>query len=221
MSRSYRDWLDIASNHKIRLQFAIEEDNNKDIIYFRGKYIYDLKQAYKIDPNGIIPSSVNMRDSDCSIAEEISAELHNHQRLIETSISANKDKADVKNKTLSKEFGLKIRRLSTRASQVNFATGHATKKDVANDSLGLAKTVVKAPGMIAAKVISKIGPLAITILGLPITLLASGISFVVGVSNGSVSNDTYNNTVVHQMSNSLKDGVRKISNSLYKGLGKL
>ena len=52
MNRSYADWLNIAAGHKDNLDQAIADRNSKDVIYYRGKYLFALKQAYKLDNTG-------------------------------------------------------------------------------------------------------------------------------------------------------------------------
>ena len=221
MARSFTEWLDAADEHKQRLDYAIAEDNQKDILYYRGKYLFDLKQAYKLNNTGVIPAGICGKASPTNLANEIRAELQRHQAHIDNALQTNKRESNITKHTLSSELGLKIRRLATRVSQVNFASGTATKANIARDSAGLAKTAIKAPIMIAAKVASAFGPLAITIIGLPITLLASGIAFVADAGKEKPTGGPYNDTVVHQLSDALKDAVKSLSKTTYKSVGKI
>lgn len=221
MARSFTEWLDAADEHKQRLDYAIAEDNQKDILYYRGKYLFDLKQAYKLNNTGVIPAGICGKTAPTNLANEIRAELQRHQIHIDNALQTNKRESNITKHTLSKEIGLKIRRLATRASQVNFASGTANKANIARDAAGLAKTVIKAPVMVAAKVASKIGPLAITIIGLPITVLASGIAFVADAGREKPVGGPYNNTVVHQFSDALKEAINDLSKITYKSVGKI
>ena len=221
MAKTYNEWLSIADDHKARLDYALSHNNAKDILYYRGKYIYDLKQAYKLNNRGTIPAGICGKRTTTNLLSEIQYELRQHQVHIDNRLQENKQNSNINNHTLSSELGLKIRRLATRASQVDFATGSATKSDIAKDALSLAGTTIKAPVMVSAKVVSKIGPLAITICALPVTLLASLLSFVVDVGRDKPHYEGYNNTVVHQFSDTLKDAVRSLSTSMYNGLGRI
>ena len=227
MARNYNDWLNVAMKHKSRLDQAIADKNSKDIIYFRGKYLYDLKQAHKLNPRGIVPPALT-GSTAARIETVIGTELSNHQVHIDKALRENKRTASIKSHSMSKELGLKIRRLSTRADQVNFATNTAVRngarKELAKDSASLAaSTVLKAPVMVAAKVGSKVGPLAITIFFLPAKVVNTLLSVTIDVYNGKVKKDMseYNNTVVDQLSNTLKDAVRQVSKHTYETVGRM
>lgn len=221
MNRSYTDWLTVAANYKVNLDTALADKNEKDVIYYRGKYLFALKQAFKLNKSGQVPSSITGAGSDISIETVINAELQNHQRQIDTSLKNNKTNSDIKKNTFSTELGLKIRRLATRVSQINFATGAATKKDVAKDVLGVAGSTLKAPFMVTSKVLSEVGPLAVTIISLPFTLFASFFSLSFDLFDGKIKEESYNNTVVHKMSKSLKEGIKNLSDITYKAIGKM
>lgn len=220
MKKNYSDWVNLATQYKSNLDQAYADSNSRDVIYYRGKYLHALKQAYKLNNSGIVPFTRDGTTVNRPISDVIKVELKNHQDQIDASLSDNRVNSDVKNNTFSTELALKIRRLATRASQVDFSTGSADKKQVTKDALGIAGTALKAPFMITSKVLSKIGPLAITIVGLPFTVLASALAATVDISNGKSSGD-YSNTVVHQLSDALKDGVKSISDNIYKSVGKM
>ncbi len=227
MARNYNDWLNVAMNHKSRLDQAIADRNSKDILYFRGKYLYDLKQAYKLKPRGIVPASITGSTSS-RIETVISMELANHQAHIDKSIRENKQNTSIKSHSMSKELGLKIRRLSTRADQVSFATNTAVKKnaqkELAKDSARLAgTTLLKAPVMATAKVGSKVGPLAVTIFFLPAKVVNTLLAVTIDVYRGKVKDDMseYNNTIVDQISGTLKDAIKTVSKHTYETVGRI
>lgn len=226
MHRDYNDWLDLARAQKEQLDIATADGNAKDVIYYRGRYLHALKQAHKLDPDGIVPDAVTGYGYDVDLTAEIQTQLQNHRNQIERSLRSNKVNSSINNHTLSTEFGLKIRRLATRASQVNFATNAAEKREawkgVAQDSLGLVGTVAKAPFMITAKVVSAVGPLAITIAALPFTVLASALTITIDAFNGRASEPSdYMNTPVTKMSVALQDGVKKLSKAAYEATGRI
>lgn len=226
MRRDYDEWLDQARLQKKHLDNAIGERNAKDVIYYRGKYLFALKQAYKLDPDGVVPSAVTGYDYDVDLDQEIKVQLENHQNQINASIRNNKNHSSIQRHTLSSEFGLKIRRLATRVSQANFATNATEKKEaqkgIAKDAASLAGTVVKAPVMVAAKVTSAVGPLAVMIAALPFTVLASLLSVTIDVFNGKTSEPSdYMNTPVTKLSVALQDGVKKLSTTAYETVGRI
>ena len=227
MAKDYNDWLNKAMRHRSRLDEAIRAKNAKDILYYRGKLIFDFKQAYKINPSGIVPTSVSGYFKNVTIEAAINNELERHQLHINSYIRENKQNASMKNRSLTKELGLKIRRLSTRSSQINFATNAAErnnmKKNAAKEGASLAGTIAKAPVMATAKVASKVGPLGITILFLPANVLATLLSVTIDISKGDVSSDMskYNNTPVHVLSKDLKNAVRTLSNKTYEAVGRM
>lgn len=226
MRRDYDEWLDQAREQKAHLDNAIVERNAKDVIYYRGKYLFALKQAYKLDPDGVVPSAVTGYGYDVDLDQEIKVQLENHQNQINASIRNNKNHSSIQRHTLSSEFGLKIRRLATRVSQANFATNAAEKKEaqkgIAKDAASLAGTVVKAPVMVAAKVTSAVGPLAVMIAALPFTVLASLLSVTIDVFNGKTSEPSdYMNTPVTKLSVALQDGVKKLSTTAYETVGRI
>ena len=226
MRRDYYEWLDAAREQKIELDRAIADGNAKDVIYRRGKYLYALKQAYKIDPDGIVPNAVTNYGYDVDLNQEIKVQLENHQNQIDASIRHNKHKSSIKNPTLFNEFGLKIRRLASRVSQVNFATNAAEKREakqgIAKDAASLAGTAIKAPVMVAAKVTSAVGPLVVMVAALPFTVLASLLTITVDAFNGKTSEPSdYMNTPVTKMSVALQDGVKKLSTTAYEAVGRI
>jgi hypothetical protein len=226
MARTYADWMTRAANHKAELDQAIADRNIKDIIYYRGKYIYDLKNAHALNPTAVIPTAVSGRPPQ-RIEDAIRDELVRHQTHIDGAIKQNKRDASIKKHSISTEIGLKMRRVSTRIKQINFAQTPAAKKaaqkELVKDSIGLAgTTLIKAPVMATAKVASKVGPLAITIFMLPATIFASLLRITYDAYNGKASDpDTYNNTIVNQFSKALKDGVKAISTATYDNIGRI
>lgn len=226
MRRDYDEWLDAARAQKEELDRAIADGNAKDVIYRRGKYLYALKQAYKIDPDGIVPSSVTKYGYDVDLDQEIKTQLENHQNQINASIRHNKHKSSIKNPTLFNELGLKIRRLASRVSQANFATNAVEKREaqqgIAKDAVSLAGTMVKAPVMVAAKVTSAVGPLVVMVAALPFTVLASLLTITVDAFNGRASEPSdYMNTPVTKLSVALQDGVKKLSSTAYEAVGRI
>ena len=228
MARNYNDWLNEATKHRKQLDQAIRDDNAKDIIYYRGKYLFALKKAYTLLPvGGMVPKSVTGYGYDTTLVDEIRTQLGNHARQIEKSIQDNKQNASIDGGTLNKELALKLRRLSTRADQINFTTSSdehdQAVKDVTSASAGLVGTVVgKAPIMAAAKVVSAVGPLAITVVGLPFTVFSALLTFTVDAYNGKVTKpEEFNNAPVIQISNALKDGVKKLSKVTYETAGRI
>lgn len=226
MSRNYNDWLYIAKDHKNKLDQAIAERNAKDVIYYRGKYLFALKQAHKLNPSGIVPQSVTNYGYDVALKDEIQVQLTNHKNQIDASLRGNKNNSSIRDNTLTKEIGLKIRRLSTRISQVNFATNANERKNsikgAVKDSASMMGTVAKAPIMVAAKVTSAVGPLAITICALPLKVFASLLTITIDAFNGKASEPSdYMNTPIDKLSDTLKDGVKKLSKVTYESVGRI
>lgn len=226
MSRTYRDWLNSAFRNRTNLDQAIADKNLKNIIYFRGKYLYDLKQAYKLNPTLVVPATISGLGENKNIVDLINIELANHQIQIDKAIHENKRSASIKKNTFSKEVALKMRRLSSRADQINFATNTVVvndlKKEQSRDGLSLAGTAVKAPFMATAKVASKVGPLAITIAFLPAKVFASLLSITIDIFNGKTAEpSSYNNTIVDQFSDCLKQGIKQISKATYENVGRM
>ena len=224
MAKTYNDWLTMATHYGNRLDQAIAANDNKNILYCRGKYLYALKQAHKLNPSGILPPSVTGRSSNIALTAEINQVVRNHQAFIDQQLRANKDQRVTPKPSISKEIGLKLRRLSTRVKEVNMATGTATKKDVVKDALSLTGSVLKVPVLVTTKVASTVGPLAVTLFTLPATLLASALSVGVDVYNGDVKKvdtDKYSNTIIHNMSNGLKKAVKNVSNNIHNTVARL
>jgi len=156
------------------------------------------------------------------LTAEINQVVRNHQAYINTQLQANKNRSGGKKPSITKELGLKIRRLSTRASEVNMATGTATKKDIVKDAASLTGSVLKVPVLATTKVLSAVGPLAITLLSLPVVMLASVAHIGIDVYNGkTIDGPTYDKTIVYKMSNGLKKAVKSASNSLHNKVSRL
>lgn len=225
MARTYNDYLRLALDNKRKLNQALSDKDQKNVIYYRGKLIFNLKQAHKLNPTCVVPASIT-GSLPVNVDAYINQQLANHKNVIDKAIENNKKKTSIKKNSLAKEISLKLRRLSTKANQFKFATDpvrkSALKKDIAKDSLSLAGTaLIKAPIMTTAKVISNVGPLAITIMALPITVFSSLLSATIDISNGKVKEPSdYNNTGIHQLSNCLKDAVKKLSKQTYETVGR-
>lgn len=222
MAVDYNELMSIAEDHKIRLEEAIEAENHKDITYYRGKYIYDLKRAYKLNPEGIVPPSVTGEASALLISDVIRNELQLHQLQIDDQIERVKDQSSIKHSPIPQETALKFRRMSTRASQVNFQTGRARKRDVAADATSILGTaLVKTPFLITARVGSKLGPLAVTIAALPFTAFASMMKFAYDVTSEKPKKSGYTDTPIHEMSGILKKAVKDIGENIYNTISKI
>ena len=226
MARTYIDWLNVAQSHKILLDDAIRDSNSKDILYRRGKYLYALKQAEKLNPTGLVPPAVTGAPRPLNVTDVIKTELNKHQSHIDSAIRQNKRDSSIKKMTLSKELSLKIKKVIASKDKLNRASTtaekDAAKKELTKSSLGLAGAVAKAPVMATAKVASKVGPLAITIAFLPAKVLNVLFDVTLDVYNGTVSNSkTYNNTFVVQMSDCLKDAVKSLSKTTYEAVGRM
>ena len=222
MAKLYIDYMNNAFHFKKNLDLSIANNDTTNIVYYRGKYINALKQAYKLNPNGVLPASI----SNLSIEEEIKIQLDQHQQSINVAIKENKVTANVKKRTLGKEVGLKVRGLSTAISKLKVASTsqekQQAKKEVRKSSLKLGGSALKAPVMIASKILTKLGPLAIIITALPLTILASGISFFWNLSNGDEPKfNEYTNTPIHQMSAGLQSAVKSVSAGIYNTIGRL
>ena len=226
MARSYMDLLTKATKQRLRLDQAIADGNQKEILRLRGRYLLTLKQAHKLNPTGNVPPQVTGYSALTPISDVISTELNNHQNYIDSCLRANKRNSSIKNYTLAKEVGLKLRRLSTRADQVNFATNAATrnslKQEMAKDSAGMVGTAIKAPIMVGARVLNKAGPVVISLFFLPFKAVSALLSVTLDISNGNTKSDIseYNNTVVHQLSHTLEDAVRNVSKTIYNNTGR-
>jgi len=226
MARNYGDWLSVAARQKAKLDQAIYDRNAKDVLYYRGKYLAALKQAQKLNPSGLVPASLTGAYRDFPIDYVVHEELVNHQNQIQANLNANKMDAINGKPRITKEIGLKIRRLATHVSQYRQAQNsdekREMKKEIAKDSAGLTGTAIKTPIMAAAKVTSKIGPLTIKIVALPLKVLSSLLSVTIDVVNGKTSDPSvYSNTWVDQLSDGLGNLVKNVSNSVYQNVGRI
>ena len=224
MAKTYYDYMLRAQDNRVKLDEALKASDSKNIIYYRGKYVAELQKAFRLNPNGIVPASVT-GSASIRIEDAIKAELKKHKTQITYSIQKNKLNANIKNLTLVKEVGLKIKRLSTDASLLKHASTKKdkveAKKQVAKSTLGVVGSVVKSPVMVASKVLSTVGPLAIIITTLPLQVLNLGVSMVIDIQNGTVKDNPYSDTFVHQMSKCLGDAVKSVSKSVYNVVGRL
>lgn len=214
MAKTYLDYLRDAAGYKRSLNNALSTSNSKDIIYYRGKYLYALKSAHKLNPTASLPGSGKL------LADEIRDELVNHQIHLNAAINQNKKATGNTKPSIPKEVGLKMRRLSTSISQANFATGGLSyKKNIIKNSASLAGSVlIKAPIVTSAKVISKVGPLAVTIILLPALLLERGILEISAIDGTVGVNEKNKNdyTAINSLGNELKKGIKQIANTIEK-----
>lgn len=229
MAMSYDDWMDNAKEQKRYLDAALSINNSQKIIYHRGKYLYALKRAYKLNNHGIVPAEVSFNNAATYLVDELKSTFAAHNSFIESEISKNKANSSIENRTLSQELGLKIKRLSTRASEVSFASTNGEKeklvKSAGKSSLSLLGTVAKAPLMVATNVASKVGPLAVTIVFLPFKLLStlfrSSLNTVFEIKEDKKNKGPYDHKVIDTISDGLGKAVKKAFEASYKGLGKL
>lgn len=226
MAKTYDNWMDVAREQRRNLDAAISINNSNKIIYYRGKYLYALKQAYKLNPTGIVPQNVSNSHAPSHLVDEIRNTFSAHSAFIDSELVRNKANSDILNNTLYQELGLKLKRLSTRASEVSFASNDAEKRNanqnVGRSFLGLLGTMVKAPFMITSKVASKVGPLAVKIVFLPAKLLST--LFTTSLHTVFEINDQkgpYDHKVIDTVSNGLGSAVKKVFEASYKGLGRL
>lgn len=221
MAKTYNTCINEAFIMKQNLTAAINNDDQKNIIYYRGKYLNLLKQIYKMNPSAVISSL-----SSKPIEDEIKDQLDEHQATINIQIKENKKSASVKKNTLSKEIGLKIRNLATSITKLKMANTDqekkAARKEVAKNSLKLSGTALKTPVMATAKVLTLVGPIAILITTLPLMLFASSVSFFWSLSNDKEPQfKEYSNTPIHQMSFGLQSAVKSLSGEIYNTIGRL
>ena len=220
--KTYNTWIKEAEIIKKILDDAIKINSVTDIIYYRGKYINALKQINKVNPTALIPSL-----SQLSIQEEIKVQLNQHQITVDNAIKENKRETNVKKNTLSKEIGLRIRSLSTAIDKLKTASTEqekkAARKEVTKSSLKLGgTTLVKAPVMAAAKVLTVAGPIAVLIATLPFTVFAGALSFFWSLSNDKEPKySEYSNTTIHKMSSGLQSAVKSVSEGLYNTIGRI
>ena len=226
MAKGYNDYLSLALDNQTKLQNAIASRNEQKQIYYRGRLLLNLRQAHKLNPRGSVPPSLT-GGAPLNLESLINAHLVTHQNFINSAIQNNKNNVSIKKPSLTKEIALKIRRLSTKVSRVNFvnntAQKKAMKKDIAKDSLSLAgSTLIKGPVMATAKVASAVGPLVITVAALPVTVLAALLRMTIDISNGKESKpESYNNTCVHQMTKTLRSAIKDVSKTAYESMGRI
>ncbi len=206
MARSYNDWLLEAKAYKNSLDAS---STGQDAIYYRGKYLRCLKKAYNLNPSGSLPSSITGYGFTVSLNNEINTQLTNHHNQINRSIRENKRQP---NHSISQEFALKIKRLATSLSQRN-------AKNSIKASLGLAGTIAKVPILAASKVLSAVGPLAVTIFALPFAALEGAFN-AVNVYDGSVSSGK-ESQVVNKISDGLSNVIKSVSNSINRRVGRM
>ncbi len=220
MAKSMAEWMDYASTYKGYLDDAIADRDSKNVIYYRGKYLYALKQIHKLNPNELIPPYISGRSSPVGVGKEIEDQLKKHSQRIDNEIKNNK-KDKNRSPSISREFGLKIRRLATKFSQVSFSNGTVKPRHVVGAGLSIVGTAAKAPLMVTTKVASKVGPLAVSVFMLPFEVIASAVVAVEPLEGQIYSKSEYDNTFVHKMSKSMSEGVGKICDKAYNKVSRL
>jgi len=218
MAKNFNAWILEARSHKSDLDTAMTDKNNQAILVSRGRYIRALRNAQKLNPGAVIPPAISGLASPVDINTLIKYQLNLHRNHINKYSAENKKS---KTHSLSKEIGLKFKRIAATKAQLRHATSNAEKsklnRQLVKDSASLAgSALLKAPIVTTAKVASKIGPLAITIGLLPFKVFTSLLSVTIDVFNGDVKNDvsSYNNTFIDDLSKPLKDFVRKTFNTI-------
>lgn len=224
MTGAYDNWLNNAKQNREKLEQAIADKTSKDIIYYRGKYLYALKQAYKIDNSGIATGDITGMASDRYLDEVIHSVLNDHRTYIQQSIDENKIDPNMKDNNLLKELGLKLKRLAVRSDQKKFALTvperNGIRRKSAKETLSLAGSIVKAPFMITAKVISKVGPLAVGLFALPFKLAADIMnSTLKTVLDVEIENE-YDHKIINGISSLLSSAITKISELSYNALAR-
>ena len=212
MIKTYEEYLELALDYREMLDKATANQNQKSVIYYRGKYIAMLKKAYRIDNEGILPKSVSGLSRDVPIIQEIQRQLKGHQRQIDVAIRENTSK-ETENPSVPKEIALKFRKLATRISQVNFKTGTSNVGHVALDLASLSGSIfLKAPVAGASKVISSVGPLAIRLFTIPVNLFWATFftDANLGVKEKDQKKRAYDQTVVYKLSESLQNIVKNV-----------
>lgn len=224
MARTYDNWLNSAKQNRENLEQAITNGISKDIIYYRGKYLYDLKQAYKLNNDGIASGDITGLDTDSYLDEVIHSVLNDHRVYIQHTIDENKIEPDMKNNNLLKELGLKLKRLAVRSDQKKFAFTdnelNKLNKSNAKETLSLAGSIVKAPFMLTAKVVSKVGPLAIGILALPFKLTSDIIHSTFTTVFNIEDKNEYDHKIINGISSLLSSAITKISELSYNALAR-
>jgi hypothetical protein len=129
--------------------------------------------------------------------------------------------------TTLKENSLKIERLKTRVEQYKRSTDPAKKaakkREIVKDSFGLAATaLIKSPIMLTSKVLSAVGPLFIGVMLLPADLVNRMLACFADNYNGvSRHSADYSDTFVSQISKSLREGIKTISQATYQNVGRM
>ena len=218
LNKSYEDLLEEARGHRKKLDTST---TTREKIVNRGRYLRTLRKACRLSPDGVLEPYVTGKDEEISIKDEIRDQAAKHIEIIETAIPENKKDPKMENNTLLNECGLKIRRLATNFTQVNFAGEAVTPRNIARSSAGLAGTAVKAPFMVTSRVASAIGPLAVKVLTLPFAMFELGLNYVYDISTGKIKDHPYKDCYVGKISISLGKGIKDLSNIIYKNVGKL
>lgn len=225
MKKTYSDWMDAAKAYRESLDTALAENASKDILYYRGKYLFALRQAHKLNNAGLVPARISGRRTIAPISVLVNNVFQEHEAFINNELKENRESSTHERPTLSQEFGLKMRRLAAHASQANFVTGKAEKrqaaKNIGKDTLGLVGTALKTPFMLSARVMSAVGPLAVSILFAPLKLLSSFINVTAATVFETSYDSNFDHKVLNKMSDGLSKAVKYVSDKTYDKLGSL
>lgn len=225
MSTEYDSWMDLAKEHREKLDDALADNDEKNILYYRGKYLFALRQAYKVNKVGLVDPSVSGLSTATSVDTVVRNVYKDHAEFINKRIIENKVHASIKEPTLAREFGLKMRRLACHVSQACFPHRAATKKqlgkEIAKDVGSLVGSVAKTPFMLTARVISTVGPLAIGIASFPFRLLSgfftSTASSIFGIGDAS---NAFDNKVIKTVTTGLGNAIKFVGDKTYGWVGR-
>lgn len=225
---NYDQWIERAEDHKKELDSAIAKGNDTGIVYHRGKYIFALKQAYKLNPHGKVPAHIIKKSLPEPLTSVIKTELKNHKDQIDLSLKDTKKDASIKitKPSALKETFLKISRLSSRAKHIYFSPAgplkDAQKKEMVKDSTGLAATsLLKLPAMTALKTGHYLGPVVVFVAALPINLVVSAIIVTAKIGSGKTVDIGETYTKVDSLSKALRNGIKDITKVFYEQIGRL
>ena len=247
MARSYGHYLNKAALEKQSLDRAIQlriatkrrrdlsdaernktiQQYDKEILLHRGRYINNLKRAYKLNNSLMLPKSM-VGGTPVAIKDEIRNQLIQHQMEINNAIRQNTSRinnnASVKNIVIAgKDYLLKIKRLATRGDQYRFASSKTARdnlrKSLGKDLVSSLGSTAKPPVMAVFKVMSKLGPLAITLTALPYTAFAS---LAIGFYRMSENQNAnfFNNEVI-DLNKNLNNAVEGFFNRAYNTVGRM
>lgn len=212
MKKSYSDYLNLAYVYKQNLDKCISNKDSTGIIYNRGNYINMLKYLYRLNPSKRLPPVL----TTLPIEEELKNQLSLHQDVIDKAIKNNKNK---NSKKVDTQLKLNKDNLKASIEALKLMRDDNEKKQGRKK---VAKNSVKLGSASIIKTVSILGPLMIWVGALPLAIVASGISFFWSLSNGKTPQfNEYANTPVHQLSNTLQNAVRSLSQTAYDAVKKI